>query len=207
MFCAGGRLPVGFGGGLPAGWFPCDPGWPGVTRGVGAFKFGGISLAAFGDPPGTLPVGDCFITGEPGVVGFPPGPVREPPGVPEGFTVCEAPGVAEGFAPSRFGGTDLLAAPAAFGEAPGTTFGFGGPAPGFTKLGGSFCPIPAGGEPVTPGDTVAPGEPVTCPLLPNCRFTKGVGFGRSFGGGFCSAMVFLSNAASCGLTPCHPFWT
>jgi hypothetical protein len=168
---------------------------PGAADGFSTFRFGGVPFGAFGDPPGTFPLGNFFSSDAPGAGGFPPGPVGEPAGVPEGFT------------PSRFGGTDLLPAPAAFGEAPGTTFAFGEPTPGFTKLGASFCPIPPGGEPVTPGDAVAPGAPVACPLLPNCRFKKGVGFGRSFGGGFCSAMVFLSSAASCGLTPCHPFWT
>ena len=182
VICPGGRLPVGFVVGLATGWFSGIVGWPGVADGFATFRFGGVPFGAFGNPPRTFPVGNFFSSDTPGG-GFPPGPVGEPPGVPEGFP------------PSRFGGTDLLAAPAAFGEAPGTTFAFGEPTPGFTKLGGSFCPIPAGGE------------PVTCPLLPNCRFTKGVGFGRSFARGFCAAMVFLSSSASCALTPCHPFWT
>ena len=170
-------MPVGFGVGLPAGWFPCNPGWPGVADG-GAFRFGGVPFGALGDPPGTFPLGDCFSPGEPGVVGFPPGPVGEPPGVPEGFIVAEAPGVPEGFAASRFGGMDFFAA-AAFGEAAGVIFAFGEPAPGFTV----FRPATAVGE------TVAPGDLVTCPLLPIWGFTKGVGFGRSFGGGFCLAMI------------------
>ena len=180
-------MPVGFCVGLPAGWFPCNPGWPGVADGLGAFRFGGVPFGALGDPPGTFPLGDCFSPGEPDVVGFPPGPVGEPAGVPEAFIVGEAPGIPEGFAPSRFGGTDFFPAAAAFGEAPGVTFAFGEPAPRFSKLGGVLCPATAVGEPVAP---------VTCPLLPVCRFTKGVGFDRSFGGGFCSAMVFLSFSAS-----------
>jgi hypothetical protein len=135
-------LPVGFGVGLPAGWFPCNPGWPGVANGV---PFG-----ALGEPPGAFPLGDCFGPGKPGVVGFPPGPVGEPPGVPEGFTVDKARGVPEGFAPSRFGGTDFFPAAAAFGEAPGVTFAFGEPAPGFIKLGGGFRPATAVGQPIAP---------------------------------------------------------
>jgi hypothetical protein len=91
---------------------------------------------------------------------------------------------------------DFFPAAAAFGEAPGITFAFGEPAAGFNKLGGDFCPVTAGGEPLAPGVPVAPGDPVTCALLRTCEFTKGVGFGRSFGGGFCSAMVFLSFSAS-----------
>ena len=87
-------------------------------------------------------------------------------------------------------------AAAAFGEAPGVTFAFGELAPGFTKLGGVFCPATVAGEPVALGDPVAIGDLVICPLLPICGFTKGVGFGRSFGGGFCSAMVFWSFSAS-----------
>ena len=136
---------------------------PGVPEGFAPSRFGGTDLfpaavapgeapGALGDPPGTFLFGDCFSSGEPGVVGFPPGPVGEPPGVPEGFT------------PSRFGGTDLFPAAAALGEAPRVAFGLGEPAPGFTRLGGDFCSVTAGGEPVVPGDPA-------CPFLPICEFT------------------------------------
>src|SRR5271165_1950874 len=178
VFCPGGRLPAGFGVGLTAGWFPCDPGCPGVAVGFsldrvgeppGApegfvpSRFGGTDLfpaavapgeapGALGDPPGTFLFGVCFSSGEPVVVGFPPGPAGEPPGVPEGFT------------PSSLGGTDLFPAATALGEAPRVTFAFGEPSPGFTKLGGGFCPVTAGGEPVVPGDPA-------CPFLPICGFT------------------------------------
>lgn len=84
----------------------------------------------------------------------------------------------------------FFSAAAAFGVAPGVTFAFGDAAPGFSKLGGVFGPATAVGAPVAPGD------PVTCPFLPIGGFTKGIGFGRAFGGGFCSAMVFLSSSAS-----------
>jgi hypothetical protein len=96
-------------------------------------------------------------TGEPAVVGFPPGSGGTP-GVTEGFTVGEA--LPEDFVPSRFGGTGFFPAAAAFGELPGVTFAPGGRAPGFNKLIGVFCPATAVGEPVGPGD------PVICPLLP-----------------------------------------
>ena len=76
------------------------------------------------------------------------------------------------------------------GEAPGVIFAFGDRAPDFIKLGGVFCPAAEAGEPF------APGAPVPCPLLTTCGFAKGVGFGKSFGTGFCSAIVFLSFAAS-----------
>ena len=171
-------------------WFLSDPGRLGVADGLGTFRFGGTPFGALGDPSGRFRLGDCFSPGEPVDVGFSPGPVGGPPSVPAGFTVGEAPGVPAGLAPSRFGGTGFFAAAAAFGEAPGVTFAFGELAPGFTKLGGVFGPATVAGEPV------APGVPVTFPLLPICGFTKGVGFGRSFGGGFCSAMVFLSFSAS-----------
>jgi hypothetical protein len=258
VFCPAGELPGGFGVGLTAGWFAGNPGWPGVAAGLGAFGFSGVPFGTLGDPAGTFPLGDCFGSAGPGVVGFSPARVGEPPGVTEGCTVGEAPGVPagfapskfagtdlfpaavalgeapgalgdpprtlrlgdcfssgepgvvgfppgpvgeppgvpEGFSPSRFGGMDFFPAAAAFGEAPGITFAFGEPAAGFNKLGGDFCPVIAGGEPLAPGVPVAPGDPVTCALLRTCEFTKGVGFGRSLGGGFCSAMVFLSFSAS-----------
>lgn len=126
-------------------------------------------------------------TGELVVAGVPPG-FGGTPGVPGGFTVGEA--LPEDFAPSRLGGTDFFPVAAAFGEAPGVTFAFGGRTLGFNKLGGVFCPATAVGEPGARGGLVI------FPLLPICGFTKGVGFGRSFGGGFCSAMVFLSFSAS-----------
>jgi hypothetical protein len=162
-----------------------------VGAGVVSGFFSGVGVAATWGvaeacgifcPGGRLPVGFG--------VGFPPGPVGGPPSVPAGFTVGEAPGVPAGLTPSRFGGTGFFPAAAALGEALGVTFAFGELAPGFNKLGGVFGPATAGGEPV------APGVPVTFPLLPICGFTKGVGFGRFFGGGFCSAMVFLSFSAS-----------
>ena len=115
-------------------------------------RFGGVSFGALGAAPGAFPLGDCFCEGEAAVAGFSPGPVGEPPGV----------GV--GFAPIKFAGTDFFPAAAAFGEAPGITFAFGEPAPGFNKLGGDFCPVTAGGEPVAPGDPA-------CPFLPICGFT------------------------------------
>ena len=174
-------LPFEVGAGVVSGFF----------SGVGVAATWGVTEACgIFCPGGRLPVGFG--------VGFPPGPVGGPPSVPAGFTVGEAPGVPAGLTPSRFGGMGFFPAAAAFGEAPGVTFAFGEPAPRFSKLGGVLCPATAVGEPVAP---------VTCPLLPVCRFTKGVGFDRSFGGGFCSAMVFLSFSASWGLTPCHPFST
>ena len=77
----------------------------------------------------------------------------------------------------------------ALGEGPGGTFTFGEVGLGFAKLGGGFCPGPGVGEPGATNDSVAP-------LLTTCGFAKGVGFGKSFGTGFCSAIVFLSFAAS-----------
>jgi hypothetical protein len=127
--------------------------------------------------------------------GFPAGGLLEPPDVPEGFV------------PRRFGGTDILPAAIGFVEATGVTFAFGEPLPGFTKFGGVFCPAPEVGETVAPGDAGAPGDPVAGPWLPIRRFTKEVDFGKSFGVGFCSAIVFLSFSASWGLTPRHPFST
>src|ERR1700744_840156 len=94
---------------------------------------------------------------------------------------------AEDFAPSRFGGPSFLPGVVAFGEAPGGVFAFGKPVPGFTKLLGVFRPA------------AGVGAPATGPCVPICGFEKGVGFGRSLGGGFCSATVFLSFSASSGL--------
>jgi hypothetical protein len=118
----------------------------------------------------------------------------EAPGVPAGLTAGEAPGVPVGFTPIRFGGTDLFAVGGTFGGTPGVTLAVGGfcpgLVPGFTKFGGvCFCPATGVGEPVPPG--VPPWL-----RLAICGFTKGVGFGRSFGTGFCSTMVFLSFSAS-----------
>lgn len=160
---------------------------------MGAFRFGGTDFWTLGDVPGTAPTGDCFGPGVVGVVGLPPVGVGEAPGVAEGFAVEEAPGVLpgftagdppgapEGFTPKRFGGPGFFPAADAFGDPPGVTFAVGdfcpGPIPGFTKLGGvCFCPATALGEPVAPGDPA---------FWATCGFTKGVGFGRSFGTGFC----------------------
>ena len=100
------------------------------------------------------------------------------------------------------------------GEVPGGTFAFGEVGPGFTKLGGSFCPGAAVGAPgagvrapSVAGDSAGRGVPVTFGLLPICGFTKGVGFARSLGCGFCSAMVLFSFSAFWGFTPRHPFST
>jgi hypothetical protein len=159
-------------------------GAPAVPEGFATSRLGGKSffpaVAVLSEAFGvTFPFGECAL---------------------EGFAAGEAPGVPEAFAPSRLGGMDLFPAAAAFGKAFGVTFAFGERTLGFNKLGGVFCPGAAAGEPG------APGNPVTCPLLPICG-AKVVGFGKSFGGGFCSAMVFLSFSASWGLTPCHPFST
>ena len=157
--------------------------------GFGAFRFGGVDFGMLGDPPGTSPVGAGFGPGVLGGVGFPPGPGGEAAGVPEGFT------------PSRFGGTDFFPATGALGEPPGVALGIGEPAPGFTRLGGvCFCPVTGVGEPLTPGDAA-------WPLVRIWGVANGVGFGRSFGTGFCAAMVCLSFAASAGFTSCHPFST
>ena len=142
----------------------------------------GDALGLFSGDPGWPGVGDGLEAFRFG--GIPFGAL----GVPEGFTVGDA--AMEGFAPSRFGGTGFFPGAGALGEATGETLALGEPAPGFTKLGGVFCPAAGVGEPVAPGD------PATCPLLPVTGFTKGVGFGKSLGGGFCSAMVFLSSATS-----------
>jgi len=144
---------------------------------LGAFRFGGTDFWTLGDVPGAAPTGDCFGPGVVGVVGLPPLGVGEAPGVPEGFTAGDPPG----FTPRRFGGTGFFPAAGAFGDPPGVTFAVGdfcpGPVPGFTRLGGvCFCPAAALGEPVAPGDPA---------FWATCGFTKGVGFGRSFGTGFC----------------------
>src|SRR5260221_5514687 len=101
----------------------------------------------------------------------------------------------------RFGGTNFFPV-GAFGEPPGVALTVGtfspGLAVGFTRLGG-VCFWPITGEPV--------GLDAACPFLRICGVGNGVGFGRSFGGGFCSAMVFFSLAASAGFTPCHPLST
>ena len=152
----GGKLPVGFGVGFPAGWFLPGSGWAGVGDGLGAFRFGG---APFG-------------VGEPGGVGFSLGPVGEPLGVPEGF------------GPIRLGGTGFFPGAGTLGEALGGTFAFGGLVPGFNKLGGIPCPAPGVGEPVATADLGARGDAGTWAWFPICGFTGGVGFGRSFGGGF-----------------------
>ena len=183
-------MPVGFGTGFALGLFSGDPGWPGVGDGLETFRFGGVPFGAPGDSAGPFSFGGCFDPGEPGRPGLPACSVGEPTGVPEGFTVGEEPTVVEGFAPSRFGGTGFCRGAGALGEATGETLALGEPAPGFTKLGAVFCPAAGVGEPVAPGD------PATCPLLPVTGFTKGVGLGKSLGGGFCSAMVFWSSATS-----------
>jgi len=170
--------------------FSGDPGWPGVGDGLETFRFGGVPFGAPGDSAGPFSFGGCFDPGELGCPGLPPGSVGEPTGVPEGFTVGEAPAVVEGFAPSKFGGTGFFCGAGALGEAIGEMLALAEPAPGLTKLGGVFCPPAGVGEPVAPGD------PATCALLPVTGFTKGVGCGKSLGGGFCSAMAFLSSTAS-----------
>ena len=130
---------------------------------------------------GTFPLGGCLSIGEPVVVGFPPA-FGGPPRLPGGFTAGEA--LPEGFPPSRLGGTGFFPAAAGSGEPPVVTSAFGERSPGFAKL-GVFCP----------GTVVSLGDPGVFPL-PICGFTKGGGFGWSFGGGFCSAIVFLSFCAS-----------
>ena len=105
-------------------------------------------------------------------VGLSPGPVGEPLGVPEGF------------GPIRLGGTGFFPGAGTLGEALGGTFAFGGLVPGFNKLGGIPCPAPGVGEPVATADLGARGDAGTWALFPICGFTGGVGFGRSFGGGF-----------------------
>jgi hypothetical protein len=107
----------------------------------------------------------------------------------------------------RFGGTNFFPAgafvePPGLGALPGVALTTGTFSPGltvgFTRLGGvGFWPIT--GEPV--------GLDAACPFLRICGVANGVGFGRFFGAGFCSAMVFFSFAASAGFTPCHPLST
>jgi hypothetical protein len=138
--------------------------------------------------PGPFPLEGCLSTGEPAIVGFPPG-FGGTPEVTEGSTLGGAP--PEPFGPNRLGGSGFFPKVAGFGGALGMTLALGEGSPGFTKLGGVFGPAIADGVPV-----VALGDPLVCPRLPICGFTKGVGFGWSLGGGFCSAMVLLSLAAS-----------
>ena len=182
--------------GLPVSWFPCDPGWLGVADGLGRFRFGGIPFDTLGVPSGTFPAGNCFSPGEAVGVGFPPGPVGKPLGVPADFTVGKAPGAPEGFATSKFGGTSFFPAVGVFGVVPGVVCAFGKFTLGFIKLGGAFCPATGNGETVAAGNPVPPGDPLTRPLLTICGRATGAGFGRPFGGGFCSPMVFLSFSAS-----------
>jgi hypothetical protein len=189
--------------GTPAAWCRCDSGEPGVVEGLGAIRFGGSFFGAI--CAGTFPLGDCFSPGEPVGVGFPPGPVGEPPGVPEGFSHGEAPGAPEGFAPSRFGGTDLFPAAVAPGEAPGVlgdppgTFLFGdcfssrepgvvgfppGPVGEPPGVPGGFTPSRFGGTDLFPAaaamgvgfcPVTAGGEPVV-PGDPACPFLPICGF-------------------------------
>ena len=184
-FWPDGKLPVGFGAGVPV--FSSAFGCSGVADGFGTFRFGGTDFWTFGDVPGTTPVGGCFAPGVAKFIGLPPAGVGEAPGVPEGLTIGEAPGVPpgftageppsapEGFALRRFGGTDVFPVADTFGDLPGVTLAVGNFSPGFTKLGGvCFCP------PIVPG---APGDP--WPLAKICGVGIAVGFGRSFGTGFC----------------------
>ena len=69
-------------GGVVGYSFHCFVLWAAVGYRQGALTMPAKSpaTARFGDPPGTFPLGDCFSPGEPGVVGFPLGPVGEPPG-------------------------------------------------------------------------------------------------------------------------------
>ena len=163
-----GGEPPGFPEVFPGGKAPC------LSEGFAPIRFGGRAFF-----PATALLGEglgvTFPLGEP---------------VTERFSVGKALGVPEGFASSRLGGTSFFPATAEFGESPGVTFVFGERRLGFNKLGGVFCPATAAGEPGAPGD------PVTCPLLPICGLANRVGFGKSFGGGFCSAMLFLSFSAS-----------
>jgi hypothetical protein len=158
----GGKLPVGFGVGFPVGWFLSGLGWTGVGDGV--FKFGGAPCGA----------------GEPGGVGFSPGPIGERPGAPAGF------------GPIRLGGTGFFPGTGRLDEALGGTFAFGSLVPGFNKLGGVFCPATG----VATADPGAREDAGTWALFPIRAFTGSVGLRRSFGGGFCTAIVFLSFSAS-----------
>jgi hypothetical protein len=140
----------------------------------GALRFGGVDFGALGDPPGTGPVGDGFSPdGDclgPGVLGA------------VGLTAGKAPGVPVGLTPIRFGGTNFFVPAGAFGEPAGVALTVGTLSPGLTvgltRLGG-ICLWPITGEPVGLGD------PIACPFLRICGVGNGVGFGRSFGGGFC----------------------
>ena len=100
------------------------------------------------------------------------------------MTVGEAPGVPVGFIPIRFGGTVLFRAAGACGEPPGVALTVGtflpGLAVGFARSGG-VCFWPGTGT----GETGGLGDPTACPFLRICGVGNGVGFGRSFGGGFC----------------------
>jgi hypothetical protein len=184
-------LPVGFGAGVP---FSSVFGCSGVADGFGTFTFGGTGFWTLGEVPGTAPDGDSFGSGVARFGGLPPVGLGEAPGVPAGFTIGEAPGVPpgftagevpgvpEGFTPRRLGGRGFLAPAAALGAPPGLALATGGfcpgLAPGFTKLGGvCFWPAIGVGEPGAPGDP--------CPFARICGVGIGVGFGRSFGGGFC----------------------
>jgi len=184
IFCPEGRLLVGLGAGPPVACCRCDPGGTGVVAGLGAIRFGGFPFRICA---GTFPPGGCLSIGEPVGVGFPPG-LGRPPRVPGGLTTGEA--VPEGFPPSRFGGTGFFPAAGGSGEPAEVTSAFGERSPGLAKL-RVFCPATELGAPV-----VTLGDPVVFPLLPICGFTKGGGFGWSFGGGFCSAIVLLSFCAS-----------
>jgi hypothetical protein len=180
-----GGVEIGFG----ASWFDGGCGVEvgfGVTRfvGLGTFRFGGIPFGPLGDPPGIFALGDWFGPGEPAGDGC----VAGPDGDPAGLRL------------NRFGGEGFFPEAGALGAGPGGIFAFGEVGPGFIGLGGGFCPGPGVGEPGATSDSVAL-------LLPICGFTKGVGFGRPLGWGFCSAMVFLSFSAFWDFSPCHPFST
>jgi hypothetical protein len=186
VFWPAGGLSAGLGVGPPASGCLGDSERAGVVEGLGAIRFGGVPLGPAG--PGPFPPEDGLSTGGLALVGFPAG-FGGTPAVAEGTTLGGAP--AEAFGPSRFGGSGFLPEVAAFGGALGMTLAVGKGAPGLTKPGGVFGPTTADGVP-----GVAAVGPVGCPRLPICGFTKGVGFGWSLGGGFCSAIVLLSFAAS-----------
>jgi hypothetical protein len=186
VFWPEGGLSGGLGVGPPASGWLGDSERAGVVEGLGAIRFGGFRLGPAG--PGPFPPVDCLSTGGLAVVGFSPG-FGGAPEVTEGTIFGGAP--AEAFGPSRFGGSGFFPEVAAFGGALGTILAVGEGSPGLTKPGGVFGPATADGVP-----GVAPAGPVVGPRLPICGFTKGVGFGWSLGGGFCSAIVLLSFAAS-----------